>query len=308
MEQRERKALNNTAADWLARLQNEDLSPAQRAEFDCWMDADPANAVAYARAEFAWEHAKRLQAAPPPQVAISRFASRPQWAAAAGIVVALIGIAAWYFAWQSNAYTTDIGERRSVALADGSQINLNTASRIEVDLSDEQRVVHLVRGEGLFKVAHDAQRPFIVMAGDTAVRAVGTAFNVRVRGQQLVEVTVTEGVVAVGDQRIAADSVVVVAAGEVNRVALAKDALQRRVAWREGVIELKGETLAQAVEEFNRYRKRKLVIADPSIASIRVGGRFETDEADKFLNAVTAGFPVRVVEGEDEQVFLLRRP
>lgn len=313
MGQREKKSLSiasvdAAAAEWLAKLQHEDLPPAERIAFDQWMDADPAHAVAFARIEYAWEHASRLQAAPRIPERVASPPRRPVWGIAAGFLAAMIGAMAWYFTWQSTAYTTALGERRSVALADGSQVNLNTASRIEVELGEQQRIVRLVSGEGLFKVAHDEQRPFIVIAGNTSVRAVGTAFNVRLRGPQQVEVTVTDGVVAIGEQRVSADSVAMVVAGEMNRVELTPDDVQRRVAWREGVIALNGETLAQAVEEFNRYREHKLVVADPTIAQIRVGGRFETDEADKFLNAVTAGFPVRVVKGEDDRVFLLRRP
>ncbi|MBL8270123.1 FecR family protein [Steroidobacter sp.] len=300
--------MNSAAAEWLAKLQHGELSSADQAEFDRWMDANPAHAVAFARAEQAWEQAKRLQALPKTNVSATKSAARPHWAIAASVLVAVLGFAFWYFVWESRSYSTDVGERRSVMLKDGSQINLNTASRVEIDMSEQQRTVRLVRGEGLFKVAHDPTRPFVVMAGNTAVRAVGTAFNVRMRGEQLVEVTVTEGIVSVGDRRISADSTAVVAAGAVSSATLEKDELHRRVAWREGVIELKGETLAQAVDEFNRYSKRKLVVADPAIAAIRVGGRFETDEADKFLNAITTSFAIRVVAAENDQVFLLGRP
>lgn len=310
MGQRDGKALNEIAARWLAKLQHEEVPPEVRSEFEAWLDADPANAVAFARVEQAWERAGRLQATPQIHAVVEQPARRPSrqgWALAASVLLTVLGLAIWLLVRQSNTYSTAIGERRTVVLNDGSQISMNTDSRLKVDLDERQRTVRLIEGEGLFKVAHDPSRPFVVIAGDTAVRAVGTAFNVRLRGEQLVEVTVTEGVVSVGDKRIAADSAAVIAAGTVSAAPLSKDVLQRRVAWRDGVIELRGETLEQAVAEFNRYQRRKLVIADPSIATIRVGGRFETDEADKFVSAVTAAFPVRAVAGDDGQVFLLGR-
>ncbi len=303
------------AADWLARLQREDIGEAERAALERWLDADPAHAVAFARTEMAWERAERLRALPDlarsvPEEApsarrtgsLSRAPSA--WRIAAALAVAILGSAFWYLATQWNAYSTGLGERRTVALEDGTQVDLNTASRLEIDFDRRTRAVRLLRGEALFKVARDAQRPFVVEAGGTTVRAIGTAFNVRVRNQ-VVEVTVTEGVVAVEKDRIAAGSAAVAAAGTVNRVDLSADALRRRVAWRDGAIELKGETLDQAVEEFNRYRKSKLIVADPAIATLRVGGRFETDESAKFVNALKANFAVRAVAGEGGNIYLM---
>jgi transmembrane sensor len=93
--------------------------------------------------------------------------------------------------------------------------------------------------------------------------------------------------------------------GAVAVAPLDQDALQRRVAWRVGVIELRGETLEQAVAEFNRYRTAKLVVADPRLAAIRVGGSFETDESEKFLAALRSGFGVSTREGADGAVYLV---
>lgn len=294
------------SADWLARLQRDDVTDADRAELERWLDADPSHAVAFARTEFAWERAERLRALP----SNSRSAASPRspsslWRAAAAFVIFTVGAAFWYYTTQWNSFSTELGERRTVALADGSQVNLNTASRLEIDYDKDMRAVRLVQGEALFKVTYDPRRPFVVRAGDTVVRAVGTAFNVRMEND-VVEVIVTEGAVAVdGENRVVAGAAAVAAAGTVKRVALTEDVVKRRVAWREGVIELNGETLDQAVEEFNRYQKSKLVVADPAIASLRVGGRFETDEAAKFVNALAENFSIRAVQGADGSTYLL---
>jgi len=303
MAQGEGQALNLAAAEWLARLQREDCSEEERAALERWLHADPAHAVAFARAEFAWERAERLRAVPSPQPAATSRLSWQMRALAASVAIAVVGGLLAIFVGPSNQYATGVGERRVVTLADGSSINLNTNSQVEVEYAEDQRLIRLKQGEALFKVARDPQRPFIVQAGESQVKAVGTAFNVRLR-DQVVEVTVTEGVVAIADERVEAGAAAVIAASTVNRVSLPQEVVRRRVAWRDGVIELKGETLEQAAEEFNRYRKQKLVIADPAIASIRVGGRFETDEAGKFLNAMQATFSVRVVEGDDGTTYL----
>ncbi len=305
MAKREGETLSREAARWLARRQSGSFSPEDQAELDRWLQADPAHAVAYARAEYAWERAERLRAVAAPMRAFERRTVGYRWAVAATLAVVMLGVLAMHFFGQSDLYATAVGERKVIVLEDGSQMTLNTASRVRVDFDDERRLVHLKRGEALFNVAHDASRPFIVKAGNTQVRAVGTAFNVRVRSQ-VVEITVTEGVVAVEEDHISAGSAaVVVPAGAVNRLVLPEDELQRRVAWLDGVIELNGETLQQAVDEFNRYRTSKLVVADPAIATIRVGGRFETDEADKFVSAISTAYSIRVVEDESGAIYLL---
>lgn len=333
------------AADWFARTQSGELSPAERASLDQWLDADPANAVAWARVEFSWERAQRLTALPrqvlegakSPAVAGRQFTNSLGWSIAAALMIVMLGIGSWLFLTERNVYETAFGERRTITLQDGSRVYLNTDSRVQVAFSDSARVVKLGHGEALFEVAHDTTHPFIVQAGGTEVRAVGTAFNVRLRNQ-IVEVTVTEGKVqlkpmiiggaARGEEserkQVAAGSSVTVgaaglhnailldagsaavsAAGTIEQVQLQDDGVRRRVAWRDGVIELQGETLAQAIEEFNRYRKTPIVIADPALATMRVGGRFQTDEADKFVSALRANFSIRAIQGSNGEIYLL---
>ncbi|MGH8240542.1 MAG: FecR family protein [Steroidobacteraceae bacterium] len=320
MASHETQALNARAAEWLAAQQRDNFAQAERAELEDWLQADPANAVAYARAQQAWERSRRLQLAPhdaPARSPIERLLPVRRMAAAAFVAFIALGAGLWWVAWRPDVHATGLGERRTVVLEDGSHVELNTTTRIEVDYSSDRRRIHLASGEALFEVVKDG-RPFIVEGGGAVVRALGTAFNVRLR-DQVVEVTVAEGTVTVGEERaageaesppparVSAGSAAVVGPGAVARITLEEDIVRRRLAWREGAIELKGETLQQAVEEFNRYRSGKLLVADPRVASIRVGGRFKVDEADKFLSAVQAGFPVRLVAGTDGTVYLLAR-
>jgi transmembrane sensor len=218
---------------------------------------------------------------------------------------------------RGRRYVTRVGERRKVRLADGSAVTLNTDSEIRVSFSRDRRDLQLKRGEALFEVARDASRPFVVAAGEASVRAVGTAFNIRLR-DRLTEVTVTEGVVAVHDRRsgrsttaaakaghVSAGGGMVVAPGAVASINLDSEALRTRLAWRQGMIELRGETLEQAVAEFNRYSARKLIIGDPRIASIRVGGEFGINESDKFVEALKTGFDVRATSGDSGDIYLV---
>lgn len=280
--------------------------------------------------EAAWEAGERLRACPPPieaepieTVDEAIRAANPRLnrrsvlvGSATATVVAAVGTAIWRYAQDVELYRTQLGERRDIRLADGSRIHLNTASTVEVSLRKDSRRIHLVRGEALFEVAHDPSRPFLVDAGAAKLRAVGTAFNVRIR-EAVVELTVTEGVVAVAEdaaavrridaRHVAAGDGAVIRSGAVAPTSLNPDLLRQRVAWQDGVIELDGETLSQAVDEFNRYRARPIIIGDPRLANLRVGGRFEVDEASKFLTAVEGSFPVQAITADDGSILLVMR-
>jgi transmembrane sensor len=311
------EALDQAAAAWFARLQRDDVSSSDREAFERWLD-EPAHAVAYARVEAAWERADRLKAAG--TVVAEAPSPAPVWTrrAAAAVLAVGVGGAIAYAVRPDNgaSFETGVGERKTVKLEDGSAVELNTATRLRTAFTPERRDVHLLAGEALFHVAKDPKRPFVVHARDARVRALGTAFNVRIR-EKLVELTVTEGVVTVNEApsilRVGARSIRPLSAGEgavmgpgaVARVALQEADLQRRIAWRNGLIELRGETLEQAVAEFNRYRTRKLVVADPSLAGLRVGGSFETGDSERFLAALKDGFHIQTVEGDDGVTYLV---
>lgn len=276
--------------------------------------------------EAAWEAGARLRACPPaiesqpanqdapaPPL-VSRRALVGGFVAAT--VVAGAATATWRYTRDVELYRTRLGERRIVTLSDGSRVHLNTASTIEVAMEKRRRRIHLVKGEALFEVAHDTARPFLVDAGSARLRAVGTAFNVRIR-ETLVELTVTEGVVAVAQggghaleraaPRIAAGDGAVIRSGAVAPTVLNPDLLRQRTAWQDGVIELDGETLPQAVEEFNRYRDHPIIVGDPRLANLRVGGRFEVDEADKFITALEGSFAVSAIPTADGSILLVVR-
>lgn len=282
--------------------------------------------------EAAWEAAERLRAAPPElepaaeAVAdvqpspggFARGSSRRRLmfgslAAASAAIAATVG---WRLVSNVELYRTGVGERRQITLTDGSHVTLNTASTIELAFNETQRRVRLVRGEALFEVAHDARRPFLVDAGAARFRALGTAFNVRMR-PDVVELTVTEGIVGVVAEagrgetpvgaKVAAGSGAVVRSGAVAPTALDGQNLRRRTAWQGGVLEFDGESLGQAVDEFNRYRRQPIVIGDARLEALRIGGRFEVDEADKFLAALTTSFPIEAIRTADGGILLVER-
>jgi transmembrane sensor len=323
----ERQQIDERASALLVRLHAGAPADERRAIFE-WIEADPRHAVAFARMEAAWEAGERLRAVPPPVETTAPVVEAPPMVSrralvggsVAALVVAGIGTAAWRYLGDVDLHHTRTGERRTVTLADGSRIHLNTASAVEVALRKSSRQVRLIKGEALFEVAHDPGRPFLVEAGSARLRAIGTAFNVRIR-DTVVELTVTEGVVAVAEAggksqanaqradapRVVAGGGAVIGSGAMAPTALGPTILRQRTAWQDGVIELDGETLAQAVAEFNRYRGPPIVIGDPRLANLRVGGRFEVDEADKFLTAVEASFPVNAIAAADGSILLVTK-
>src|SRR6267154_2838426 len=180
------------ASAWFARMHADDVTADDRTRFEDWLRAHPYNAKTYAELSATWqelvESGPLVRAVNFGQVmnaASKSPAPRRRWAAAAvaaGIGAIVLG-GAWnlYKQQEETRFQTAIGERAAVGLPDGSSIDLNTNSRVWVDYNEHRRVISLERGEAFFKVAHDTQRPFWLHAGDSWVRAVGTAFNVYLR-------------------------------------------------------------------------------------------------------------------------------
>jgi transmembrane sensor len=208
----------------------------------------------------------------------------------------------------AKTYSTSVGGFQRIVLEDRSAIELNTDSEVRVVLSPRLRQVELVRGEASFEVAHDVARPFIVAAGKTAVRAVGTKFDVR-RLDDSVEVTVDEGKVAVGDPSLLesdvdrfAMSIPQIAAGQsalasgsgVTLKEVPKREMARKLAWQNQMLVFDGDTLADVVAQFNRYNERQLVIADPHLATIQIGGYFRPTNLDAFIGVLQSDFEIRV--------------
>lgn len=297
------------------------------------MAQDPAHGPAFAKVEAAWELAARLREVPAARLVdepdVSEVPDTPGeradpaygWpasrgrrgvlAALAACVIACFGIVAIQFAATVDHYRTGVGERRAIRLADGSVIRLNTATSIEVARDEDSRSVRLLRGEGSFEVARDATRPFVVTADGATVRALGTAFTVRLRSD-LTEVTVAHGVVAVRDgvaaeRRVVAGRAAALRQGAVAVTPLSAGELSRRLAWQKGRLTFDGDTLAQAVEEFNRYRTSPIVIGDPALAGVRIGGTFHADRSDDFAHALSESFGIRAVAAEDGSLLLVPR-
>lgn len=308
----------------MIRLASGSVTEADRQAFEAWRGQGPAYEVAFERESLAWEHTERLRALRPPlpqealevslrpatelsssEAELEALVRRRRWsfaALAASVLIAGVALVFW-MQGAATEYVTAIGERRVIQLEDGSRLELNTDTRVAVRFTDQARQLELVQGESLFDVFPDASRPFTVTMGDNEVRAVGTAFNIR-RDASGYRVLVTEGVVEASGKatastpayRVRLPAGTVGTAGDrgmASRLATAEEQ-ERALSWRSGTIVLAGETLAEAVQEFNRYNTRRIVVADPAIAGLQLGGYFNAHDVDGFVKVLASGFAVEV--------------
>jgi transmembrane sensor len=216
---------------------------------------------------------------------------------AAGIAfVAIVAALAWSVLRQPS-YTTAVGQQQIFTLEDGTRVSLNTNSKLRVAYRAHERRLVLERGEGLFEVAKEADRPFIVESGEQQVTALGTTFIMR-KDLHALAVTLIEGKVAVARQRSSADradaalTAVILAPGQRVIVrddakpALDTPALQTVTAWRRGEVIFDDASLRDAAAEINRYGTVRVVLATPALAQLRVSGVFGTRDPQEFARAM----------------------
>ena len=322
-----REAVRQAAALWVVRLDDPSCSDADRAAFEAWRGESHEHEAAYEREAAAWTRLDRLRAlrpgaglpdrdllVPKKPLGLPGLSAAP-WARGLAAAAAVAGVVAGTMSLGGGtAYATAIGERRVVVLSDNSRIELNTDSKVVVRYRNGVREVKLVRGEAVFEAARDA-RPFVIKAADAVMQADGSIeMAVRLRSDGAA-VTVKRGAVDIDpapterkdDLRLTAGVAAIYSSAGSRSRAVSVGEIDRALAWRQGAIALNGQSLEQAVAEFNRYNRQQISIADPSISGLRLAGYFQTTEPKSFVSAVTSAFPVRAWEGSDGAIRLSRR-
>ena len=344
------EVIETAAAAWLS-LRDRGMSVAETTEFVRWLQQDPQHAAVFAELDAVWKDFDRLSTVPAPAAVTASpdadmLAPRVRlrhrrtflWSAlgaAAGLVLA-------FFLFPDSraprhTAETAVGAFQQLDLPDGSVAQLNTNSALDVAFTASERRVTIARGEVFFTVTKDPARPFIVTSGLVAIRAVGTAFNVR-RHDGAVEVLVTEGRVRIDDARLGSSLLPAAAAisdprspspdrapGELaagerafipataTTVAIATvedvsaPAAQRTLAWQERRLEFDSASLAEVVREFNRYNRRQLVIAAPDLAAKRFSGTFRADGYESLVSLLENEYAVIATRGEREIVLRTAR-
>ena len=321
--------INKQAGEWAAKVDAGELTPEERERFEVWLAADTRHLGAFGRSMAVLERLDRLRAIGTGAVRPLISERTPVWSrrrlmqtgsAAASLAAAgVVGAVLWNhhpqerFAAASEDFATRIGETKIVTLSDGSVVTLNTNSSMSVGFTSRVRNIQLVRGEALFDVAQNKKRPFIVIAGDTQVRAVGTSFTVRLLQQHPTQILVQEGVVEV-TRRSTPGAAPVRAPAEtqtfvppdapiaIRSVSYSK--VTRNLAWQYGQIAFDNETLEDAAQEFARYSNKKIVV-EPIIAKRTITGLFASNDPVGFAKAVAAVLNLHT-EVEDEEVRIIR--
>jgi len=326
-ENRKRELISQEAAEWFARMKDPQVPLDDRRRFVRWLKQSQVHVAEYLTVADIDGDLRRahlpltLPGAVPSNVvalfasagersAASRDVAPVRWKVAATIAVCAVAALLSFgvrTAWYERSIETELGEWKTVRLADGSELKLGPNTRLTLDLSDAQRTIALVRGEAYFKVAKDATRPFVVEANAYAVRAVGTEFAVSRRKHELI-VTVSEGLVRVARASSTKPSVddddgplelsVPIAANQQLRIADMWPVTPSEIdvgyalAWRERrLIFQSGDTLAEAVEEFN-LRNRVQLRVDARAATLPVRGIFDASKPITFAQNMDITSPV----------------
>lgn len=340
----DREAIDLAAAQWLARLENENATAEDLRAFHAWRRQSEHHHAAFDAAAKLWggldllEELNDYAAASETQNANARpwdALSRRMAVAAAASLALLVGAGValheTVFSEREHRelHATEIGEQKTIDLPDGSVIEMNTNSALEIVYSADARRVSLVHGEAYFNVEPDSERPFSVHAEDRAITAVGTEFMVRVR-EQIVDVVVAEGRVALaitngafaasavqehGEPFLTSSPLLELTAGQSaafdDKVEsldhIEPDALRRRLSWRNGMLAFAGEPLGDVVADVSRYTQTVIEIEDDALRALPVAGYFKAGEVDAMFEALTLMGGVEV-ERIDETTVLLKKP
>ncbi len=236
-----------------------------------------------------------------------------------------------HFKSTNGKYVTAIGEQQTILLSDGSELKLNTDTLVEVNYYDGMRNIHLYKGEAHFDVAHDPEKPFTVKAQKGDVRALGTVFSVRVKDNR-VNVIVEEGKVRIRanenfnqiEENILAipedilpveqkNIVVVANAGrnvvfgeqEIESIVQEeKEVIERKFSWRQGMLAFDDEPLSDVIDEVSRYTSHKIIIADPDIRSLRVGGYYPIGKIQVIFDALELNLDLHVRQVDEKTYYI----
>lgn len=298
------------AERWLSRLGGGQGSSAERRAFEQWL-AHPSHAAAYAEADRFWRIFDDASTDPEAEALIARTLAdtagrAPQrqgtrrWLAlAASVVVCAIGFATFRVGQHhapAKTYATEFGQRSIVQLDDGSQLALNSATRVSVRIASDSRQFKVLEGEAVFTVARDPARPFTVEAGDGEVTALGTRFQVRKDSKQVI-VTLLEGRIVV-DREDSRQHVQLAPGDQVSFGEGSADMTRRTVdpevasSWTTGKLKFKATPLSEVLEEVNRYTRAQIRLADPSLGSMPVNAAVEIGNSAAVVAALESLLPV----------------
>ncbi|MEI8573608.1 FecR family protein [Methylomonas sp. EFPC1] len=291
------------AATWFVELQSESCDEQRRQAFAQWLLQNPAHQTAYDDIASLWGNLDELKTAEVAGLNTARSARPRVWRNGKMLTVSLLLATVLTGAWldfkaPSRVYQTGIGERQTVQLADGSQLQLNTDTQLRVRLSWWRREIELQQGEAMFNVAHQAWHPFTVHTGNLQIKDIGTVFNVR-HDNHGTAVSVLEGEVALhagrswfGENLPAGFSRKIDAGGHWQKPE--KTNTKQVAAWLNGQLLFDHTPLTEVVAELERYHAVRFAFADPALAKQTLSGSFNSADLKPFLQALEKILPIRV--------------
>jgi transmembrane sensor len=305
------------AAVWISLLHSSERNAEMEAGLKRWIAADPLHAAAWEVATDIWNDTAGLPRRIPSPRAVtsrSRRAYLKPVLAVSALCVVFAGAALQHFL--RSGVSTAVGEQRTLSLEDGTRVELNTDSHLVVKYDARTRTVVLESGEAYFQVARE-QRPFVVVAGERKILALGTAFTVRrdETADDPVTVTLIEGRVSVvpvdamsGSSTTTSSEVKVLNPGQRLHVrrhdapTLDAPSMEKVTGWMRGQLIFDHTPLREAIAEFNRYSPLKIKVATAQVAAIPVGGIFRIGDSKSFARAVAETYNLRLTLRDSELV------
>lgn len=288
-------AIAHAAASWFAHFLEPGATAADESEFRRWIEADERHARAYADIERIW-----LGAGMAPQLAQAQPLGRRRLlknGAAGLLLIGGVGAAAWQATRPAGDYETAIGETRSIALSDGSTVELSTSSAISVNFTPQRRQITLLSGEAFFRVAPDRNRPFSVITEDLVTTALGTAFSV-CRAGSSVSVSVAEHAVEVtarqSRQAVEAGYSISYRDGVLSRPE-ATD-IETRLAWRQGKLVFISTPLKEVVARLEQWRRGRMIVLGDALGRQPVTMIVDVRRREKIGQILEEGLPVTVTD------------
>ena len=300
------------AAGWVVRLEAGSFGDAEAIAFDAWLSASPVNVSAFDRAMGVSQQVA-ANAEPIAESLSARRSIRPApdrrmvvggFGIAAAAVLAVVAAPELISSTSTETYTTAKGERRSVTLTDGSRVDLNAGTRLTLSLARNTRTVRLDKGQAVFDVAHNPERPFYVTAGDRTVRVVGTQFDVRRREGKL-SVTVARGAVEVGPAEGASGKAYRLRPGQRLdhvegdvRTQVVKAEASEVLAWRTGRLVYREQPLSEVIADLNQQWPTPIRIDDATLGSVPVSGVLILDNQDAVIRRLALLVPISAVRSD----------
>ena len=309
------RPIDMRAAEYVERRDSAQWTPDDELHFEDWLNESSAHRVAFMRLNASWKRTERLMALRTPE--LKRLQTSPQTNGGRVLRVAVLaavvlGGAGWLASYlrtpHYDRYATTVGGHETLALHDGSKIELNTDTVVRISQTAKQRLVMLDRGEAYFQVRHDETRPFVVVTDAGRIVDLGTTFSVRTDANHL-KVTLVEGSVRVetkggeGERTLSPGDVLFASVGNLSVKKQPMPTLATALAWRRGMLVFHETSLLDAAREFNRYNETKIVIRDPNAGRETINGTLPANDLEEFSRMARNIFGLKTEKRRSEILF-----